>query len=40
MDVAPFPSDMPPSPVLIPVPGAGPLGPFVPAPPEVAMWIL
>ncbi|XP_038693322.1 serrate RNA effector molecule-like isoform X2 [Tripterygium wilfordii] len=33
---APFPSDIPP-PVLMPVPGAGPLGPFVPAPPEVAM---
>ncbi|XP_031485641.1 serrate RNA effector molecule-like [Nymphaea colorata] len=26
-----------PPPVLMPVPGAGPLGPFVPAPPEVAM---
>ncbi|KAL6569514.1 hypothetical protein OROMI_014028 [Orobanche minor] len=34
--VAPFPSDIPP-PVLMPVPGAGPLGPFVPAPPKVAM---
>ncbi|XP_051143099.1 serrate RNA effector molecule-like isoform X2 [Andrographis paniculata] len=34
--VAAFASDMPP-PVLMPVPGAGPLGPFVPAPPEVAM---
>ncbi|XP_065865498.1 serrate RNA effector molecule [Euphorbia lathyris] len=34
--VPPFPSDIPP-PVLMPVPGAGPLGPFVPAPPEVAM---
>ncbi|GLT43246.1 hypothetical protein SLA2020_172100 [Shorea laevis] len=33
---APFSSDIPP-PVLMPVPGAGPLGPFVPAPPEVAM---
>lgn len=33
---APFPSDLPP-PVLMPVPGAGPLGPFVPAPPDVAM---
>ncbi|KAG5021113.1 hypothetical protein AAZX31_06G294600 [Glycine max] len=32
-----FTSDMPPPPVLMPVPGAGPLGPFVPAPPEVAM---
>ncbi|XP_015576306.2 serrate RNA effector molecule [Ricinus communis] len=32
-----FPSDIPPPPVLMPVPGAGPLGPFVPAPPEVAM---
>ncbi|XP_010251619.1 PREDICTED: serrate RNA effector molecule [Nelumbo nucifera] len=36
-----FPSDMPPPPpVLMPVPGAGPLGPFVPAPPEVAMRML
>ncbi|KAI3409516.1 C2H2-type domain-containing protein [Psidium guajava] len=35
--VAPFASDIPPPPVLMPVPGAGPLGPFVPAPPEVAM---
>ncbi|XP_057451459.1 serrate RNA effector molecule-like isoform X2 [Lotus japonicus] len=36
--VPPFTSDMPPPPpVLMPVPGAGPLGPFVPAPPEVAM---
>lgn len=34
----PFGSDMSmPPPVLMPVPGAGPLGPFVPAPPEVAM---
>ncbi|XP_038679513.1 serrate RNA effector molecule-like isoform X2 [Tripterygium wilfordii] len=33
---ASFSSDIPP-PVLMPVPGAGPLGPFVPAPPEVAM---
>ncbi|KAJ7298292.1 hypothetical protein O6H91_09G000300 [Diphasiastrum complanatum] len=33
----PFVSDLPPPPVLMPVPGAGPLGPFVPAPPEVAM---
>ncbi|KAG5049106.1 hypothetical protein JHK85_010209 [Glycine max] len=32
-----FTSDMAPPPVLMPVPGAGPLGPFVPAPPEVAM---
>ncbi|XP_062174165.1 serrate RNA effector molecule-like isoform X1 [Alnus glutinosa] len=38
--VAPFPSDIPPPPVLMPVPGAGPLGPFVPAPPEVAMQII
>ncbi|KAJ7960408.1 Serrate RNA effector molecule-like protein [Quillaja saponaria] len=38
MHVAPpFPSDIAPPPVLMPVPGAGPLGPFVPAPPEVAM---
>ncbi|CAH9083164.1 unnamed protein product [Cuscuta epithymum] len=35
--VAGFPSDIVPPPVLMPVPGAGPLGPFVPAPPEVAM---
>ncbi|KAI3924223.1 hypothetical protein MKW98_032424 [Papaver atlanticum] len=38
---AQFPSDLaPPPPVLMPVPGAGPLGPFVPAPPEVAMRML
>ncbi|XP_059659759.1 serrate RNA effector molecule [Cornus florida] len=36
----PFSSDIPPPPVLMPVPGAGPLGPFVPAPPEVAMQML
>ncbi|XP_057953747.1 serrate RNA effector molecule isoform X2 [Malania oleifera] len=36
----PFPSDIPPPPLLMPVPGAGPLGPFVPAPPEVAMQML
>ncbi|XP_058099599.1 serrate RNA effector molecule [Magnolia sinica] len=36
----PFASDIPPPPVLMPVPGAGPLGPFVPAPPEVAMRML
>lgn len=36
----PFPSDIPTPPVLMPVPGAGPLGPFVPAPPEVAMRML
>ncbi|KAJ8480591.1 hypothetical protein OPV22_024318 [Ensete ventricosum] len=35
-----FPSDVPPPPVLMPVPGAGPLGPFVPAPPDVAMRML
>ncbi|KAL1803158.1 hypothetical protein ACET3Z_031805 [Daucus carota] len=35
-----FPSDMAPPPVLMPVPGAGPLGPFVPAPPEIAMQML
>ncbi|XP_062171529.1 serrate RNA effector molecule isoform X4 [Alnus glutinosa] len=40
MRVTPFPSDIPPPPVLMPVPGAGPLGPFVPAPPEVAMRML
>lgn len=39
-DVPPFASDMPPPPVLMLVPGAGPLGPFVPAPPEVAMQML
>ncbi|KAI5667194.1 hypothetical protein M9H77_17047 [Catharanthus roseus] len=38
--VASFPSDIAPPPVLMPVPGAGPLGPFVPAPPEVAMQML
>ncbi|XP_073050862.1 serrate RNA effector molecule-like [Primulina eburnea] len=37
--VASFPSDIAP-PVLMPVPGAGPLGPFVPTPPEVAMRML
>eukprot|EP00268_Persea_americana_P022973 TRINITY_DN22710_c0_g1_i3.p1 TRINITY_DN22710_c0_g1~~TRINITY_DN22710_c0_g1_i3.p1 ORF type:complete len:725 (-),score=142.98 TRINITY_DN22710_c0_g1_i3:425-2599(-) len=36
----PYTSDIPPPPVLMPVPGAGPLGPFVPAPPEVAMRML
>lgn len=37
----PFGSDMPPHlPVFMPLPGAGPLGPFVPAPPEVAMRML
>ncbi|KAG0475215.1 hypothetical protein HPP92_014901 [Vanilla planifolia] len=36
-----YPSDMPlPPPLLMPVPGAGPLGPFVPAPPEVAMRMM
>ncbi|XP_009403043.2 serrate RNA effector molecule isoform X1 [Musa acuminata AAA Group] len=34
-----FPSDIPP-PLLLPVPGAGPLGPFIPAPPEIAMHML
>ncbi|KAK7283972.1 hypothetical protein RIF29_13722 [Crotalaria pallida] len=38
--VPPFAPDMAPPPVLMPVPGAGPLGPFVPAPPEVAMQML
>ncbi|XP_057536293.1 serrate RNA effector molecule-like [Amaranthus tricolor] len=38
--VAPFAPDIAPPPVLMPVPGAGPLGPFVPAPPEVAMRML
>ncbi|OMO91459.1 Arsenite-resistance protein 2 [Corchorus olitorius] len=36
---APFSSDIAPPPVLMPVPGAGPLGPFVPAPPELAMQV-
>lgn len=37
----PFPGDIhPPPPVLMPVPGAGPLGPFVPAPPDVAMRMM
>ncbi|OWM69080.1 serrate RNA effector molecule [Punica granatum] len=40
LHVAPFGSEIPPPPVLMPVPGAGPLGPFVPAPPEVAMQML
>ncbi|ESQ50106.1 hypothetical protein EUTSA_v10001921mg [Eutrema salsugineum] len=35
--VPPYSSDINPPPVLMPVPGAGPLGPFVPAPPEFAM---
>ncbi|KAL2932347.1 Serrate RNA effector molecule [Bienertia sinuspersici] len=38
--VAPFAHDIAPPPVLMPVPGAGPLGPFVPAPPEVAMQMM
>ncbi|XP_057548427.1 serrate RNA effector molecule-like [Amaranthus tricolor] len=40
MHVAPFAPDIAPPPVLMPVPGAGPLGPFVPAPPEVAMQMM
>ncbi|XVE79716.1 hypothetical protein DITRI_Ditri14bG0079500 [Diplodiscus trichospermus] len=36
---APFSSDIAPPPVLMPVPGAGPLGPFVPAPPGLAMQV-
>ncbi|KAE8732978.1 Serrate RNA effector molecule [Hibiscus syriacus] len=36
---APLSSDIAPPPVLMPVPGAGPLGPFVPAPPELAMQV-
>ncbi|XBI09521.1 hypothetical protein VPH35_137043 [Triticum aestivum] len=35
-----FPPDVPAPPMLMPVPGAGPLGPFIPAPPEVAMRML
>ncbi|GAB2285698.1 hypothetical protein Dimus_020137 [Dionaea muscipula] len=38
--IPPFAPDIAPPPVLMPVPGAGPLGPFVPAPPEVAMRML
>ncbi|XP_003563493.1 serrate RNA effector molecule isoform X1 [Brachypodium distachyon] len=37
---APFGSEFPAPPILMPVPGAGPLGPFVPAPPEIAMHML
>ncbi|KAK9755778.1 hypothetical protein RND81_01G049900 [Saponaria officinalis] len=40
LPVATFTTDMGPPSVLMPVPGAGPLGPFVPAPPEVAMRML
>ncbi|XXG89762.1 hypothetical protein AAC387_Pa12g1687 [Persea americana] len=40
MTLLSYPSDVPPPPVLMPVPGAGPLGPFVPVPPEVAMRML
>ncbi|XP_042427275.1 serrate RNA effector molecule-like [Zingiber officinale] len=35
-----LPSDVPAPPILVPVPGAGPLGPFVPAPPELAMRMI
>ncbi|KAL6629829.1 hypothetical protein ACP70R_029594 [Stipagrostis hirtigluma subsp. patula] len=38
-NAAPVPELSPP-PLLIPVPGAGPLGPFVPAPPEIAMQMM
>ncbi|XP_074303079.1 serrate RNA effector molecule-like [Silene latifolia] len=38
--VATFTTDMGPPPLLMPVPGAGPLGPFVPAPPDVAMRMM
>ncbi|KAG8074757.1 hypothetical protein GUJ93_ZPchr0006g45420 [Zizania palustris] len=37
---APFVAEFSPPPILMPVPGAGPLGPFVPAPPEIAMHML
>ncbi|OEL37447.1 Serrate RNA effector molecule [Dichanthelium oligosanthes] len=37
---APFVAEFPPPPILMPVPGAGPLGPFVPAPPEIAMHMM
>uniref|UniRef100_A0ACD6AD51 Uncharacterized protein n=1 Tax=Avena sativa TaxID=4498 RepID=A0ACD6AD51_AVESA len=37
---APFSAEFPAPPILMPVPGAGPLGPFVPAPPEIAMHML
>ncbi|KAE8729514.1 Serrate RNA effector molecule [Hibiscus syriacus] len=36
---APFSSDTAPLPVLMPVPGSGPLKPFVPAPPELAIQV-
>jgi hypothetical protein len=36
----PFVAEFPAPPILMPVPGAGPLGPFVPAPPEIAMHML
>ncbi|OEL14731.1 Serrate RNA effector molecule [Dichanthelium oligosanthes] len=35
-----FPPDISAPSILMPVPGAGPLGPFIPAPPEVAMHML
>ncbi|KAH9622654.1 hypothetical protein KSS87_022624 [Heliosperma pusillum] len=38
--IATFATDMGPPPLLMPVPGAGPLGPFVPAPPDVAMRMM
>ncbi|CAN8247046.1 unnamed protein product [Cochlearia groenlandica] len=37
VNVPSFSSDINPPPVLMPVPGAGPLGPFIPAPPEFTM---
>ncbi|PNT65874.1 hypothetical protein BRADI_3g03840v3 [Brachypodium distachyon] len=37
---APFAPESLPPPLLIPVPGAGPLGPFVPAPPEMAIQMM
>ncbi|XP_059300252.1 serrate RNA effector molecule-like isoform X1 [Lycium ferocissimum] len=40
LPVAPFSSGTAPPPMLMPVPGAGPLGPFIPAPPEVAMRMM
>ncbi|KAJ8616140.1 hypothetical protein MRB53_035512 [Persea americana] len=40
MTLLSYPLDVPPPPVLMPVLGAGPLGPFVPVPPEVPMRML
>uniref|UniRef100_A0ACD5V624 Uncharacterized protein n=1 Tax=Avena sativa TaxID=4498 RepID=A0ACD5V624_AVESA len=37
---APFVPEFPPPPLLIPLPGAGPLGPFVPAPPGMPIQMM